>query len=67
MSQRFSTANAQSPPTQRYPGPQVPPLRQYAGSSFPVSLFQKPEENALYIVGGIGLYYKQYLDSNIYL
>ena len=37
MSQRFSSTNAQSPPAQRYPGPQVPPLRQFAGPSFPVS------------------------------
>ncbi|KAK6620368.1 Brahma-associated protein of 60 kDa [Polyplax serrata] len=36
MSQRFTTPNAQTPPTQRYPGPQVPPLRQYAGSNFPL-------------------------------
>lgn len=41
MAQNFrGVVNQQPQNAQRYAGPQVPPLRQYAGPNFPVGFFR---------------------------
>ncbi|KAL0268389.1 UNVERIFIED_CONTAM: hypothetical protein PYX00_010351 [Menopon gallinae] len=57
MSQKFAPGNTQSPPTQRYPGPQVPPLRQYAGPNFPMQ--PRPGFNGPPTPGGPGMLAQQ--------